>query len=115
MGPTKQSRDDGATLPARLRSFWHLESKVDIMDFGAGTGLFGLEFLGIAKSLTGVDTSEGMLAVFDKKTDGSKNINSINVDLEKESLDKRFDLIISSMAFHHIERPKSLLIKLKKT
>lgn len=91
----------------------HLKEKVDILDFGCGTGLFGLEFADFAKSLTGIDTSEGMLSVFDKKTSGVHHIKSLKIDLEKENLSQKFDLILSSMAFHHLENPEEVLGKLK--
>ena len=91
-----------------------LEGKLDIMDFGTGTGLFGLEFSDNINTLTGVDVSEGMLKVFDEKTSSFDNIQSLNIDLENSELDQKFDLIISSMTFHHLVDPKSVLIKLKK-
>lgn len=101
-------------LATEAKKVLNLQSKLDIMDFGTGTGLFGLEFSDNIKSLTGVDVSEGMLKVFDEKTSKFENINSLNINLEKNKIDQKFDLIISSMAFHHLDDPKSVLIKLKK-
>lgn len=101
-------------LATAAKKVLNLEGKLDIMDFGTGTGLFGLEFIENIKSLTGVDVSEGMLAVFDKKTSQFSNIQSLNIDLEEKEIDQKFDLIISSMTFHHLNNPKSVLLKLKK-
>jgi 2-polyprenyl-3-methyl-5-hydroxy-6-metoxy-1,4-benzoquinol methylase len=89
------------------------EGKLDIMDFGCGTGLFGLEMADHARSLLGIDTSSGMLEVFDKKTKGANNVSSKLIDLENESLDQKFDLIVSSMAFHHLNQPDRMLGTLK--
>jgi len=89
------------------------QNDISIMDFGCGTGLFGLEFTDHAKSLLGIDTSEGMLEVFDKKTQGHDNFTSKNIDLESENLDQKFDLIVSSMAFHHLTNPYDVLVKFK--
>lgn len=86
---------------------------LDIMDFGCGTGLFGLEFAPFAKTLLGVDTSSGMLEIFDKKTSGYHHIQSRNINLEIDKIPETFDLIISSMAFHHLISPSEVLVKLK--
>lgn len=101
-------------LAAGAKNVLNLQGKLDIMDFGTGTGLFGLEFKDNIKTLTGVDVSDGMLKVFDEKTADFDNIKSLNIDLENKDLDQKFDLIISSMAFHHLTDPKAVLIKLKK-
>lgn len=90
-----------------------LDQPLDILDFGCGTGLFGLEMTEFAKSLVGLDTSDGMLEVFNQKTVGAENITSINCDLENENFDAKFDLIVSSMAFHHLENPGKMISKLK--
>lgn len=91
-----------------------INGKADILDFGCGTGLFGLEFLEYIKTLTGIDTSQGMLEVFDLKTRDYENIKSLNINLEDSPLSEKFDLIISSMAFHHLDDPLKVLIKLKR-
>lgn len=91
-----------------------LDNDLKIMDFGCGTGLFGLEFSDITQELLGVDTSDGMLRVFDEKTKEDNRFRSLNVNLEEQDLSENFDLIISSMAFHHLENPHQVLAKLKK-
>ncbi|MAX66938.1 MAG: class I SAM-dependent methyltransferase [Bacteriovoracaceae bacterium] len=90
-----------------------LSQKIDIMDFGTGTGLFGLEFHPYLHTLTGIDTSQEMLNVFNKKTEAFSHIQSHQINLEDQSLASKFDLIISSMAFHHLQDPKKVLMKLK--
>lgn len=92
----------------------NLEKGLDILDFGCGTGLFGLEFIDYAKSITGIDTSEGMLDVFKSKVEGLDHIDCILKDLENEPFgsDKKFDLIVSSMTFHHLTNPKAMIRKL---
>ena len=90
-----------------------IKKPVDILDFGCGTGLFGLEMVDIANTLVGIDTSEGMLEVFNKKTEGHENIESLLIDLETENYTNKFDLIVSSMTFHHLNNPKEMLTKLK--
>ncbi len=91
-----------------------LKKDLDILDFGCGTGLFGLEFLDYAKSITGIDTSEGMLEVFKEKTKGHDHIECHLLDLEKEPYTgaKKFDLVVSSMTFHHLNDPATMIKKL---
>jgi len=100
-------------LAKKTMNVLHLTEPLDIMDFGCGTGLYGLEFSAHAKTLLGVDTSPGMLEAFDKKTEGSSKISSQLIDLEKEDLDLKFDLILSSMAFHHLSQPSEMISKMK--
>ncbi len=91
-----------------------LNEELDILDFGCGTGLLGLEFIQYAKTITGVDTSEGMLDVFNKKVIDHDHINSLRIDLELTELNKTFDLVVSAMAFHHLTSPDKVLLKLSK-
>ncbi|MBN2530847.1 MAG: class I SAM-dependent methyltransferase [Deltaproteobacteria bacterium] len=92
--------------------------KLDIIDFGCGTGLFGLEFADFARTITGIDTSEGMLAVFEEKTNGEDHIQGLLLDLEQTDALKsvpanlRADLILSAMAFHHLKQPDLVLGRL---
>ncbi|WP_417336201.1 methyltransferase domain-containing protein [Halobacteriovorax marinus] len=48
-------------LSTKTKEFLNLDDKRKILDFGCGTGLFGLNFLEHASSILGIDTSEGML------------------------------------------------------
>jgi ubiquinone/menaquinone biosynthesis C-methylase UbiE len=90
------------------------KTKIDILDFGCGTGLYGLEFFEHANSLLGIDTSEGMLQVFDEKTKDHPHISSQLLNLEKEDLDGTFDLVVSSMTFHHLDHPDKTILKLSR-
>lgn len=85
---------------------------MDIMDFGCGTGLLTLQFRPLVHSITGFDSSEGMLNVFRKKViqEGliGVDIRHLNHD-NGEQLKGRYHLIISSMALHHIKDMQSLL------
>ena len=100
-------------LAEKTKEILNLSAPLEIMDFGCGTGLFGLEFADYASGLLGVDTSAGMLEVFNQKTNGVEKISSMLIDLEHEDLPKKFDLIVSSMAFHHLAAPDQMLMKMK--
>ncbi|MGZ8982479.1 MAG: class I SAM-dependent DNA methyltransferase [Methylotenera sp.] len=80
-----------------------LEMKV--LDFGCGTGLLTLKLQPLVKSITGADSSHGMLGVLkDKiKTQGLTNVHTEFVDFEKgEHIEGGYNLIVSSMVAHHV-------------
>jgi len=110
--PEKVKTMQGLALKVKKVLNFADNPSLDILDFGCGTGLFGLELLSGARSLTGIDTSEGMLKVFDQKTQNLNNTRSVLLDLSKGDFDGQFDLIVSSMAFHHLDHPEIILKKL---
>ncbi len=88
--------------------------KLKILEVGCGTGLLGNQLVSPDTTLLGVDTSSGMLEVFNEKFKSNPAISSKLINLEKEELDSRdFNLIISAMAFHHLIDPEKMLLKLK--
>jgi len=83
-----------------------------VLDFGCGTGLLGLGLLPIVKSVTGVDSSQGMLDVLNEKIreQGYRCMTTFRADLvQGDTLPGRYDLVASSMAFHHIRDTGPLL------
>ncbi len=82
-----------------------LSADMDVMDFGCGTGLLGLQLLPQVKSLTGVDSSQGMLAVLRSKiaARGLTNVQMQLIDFASgERPAGRYHLIVSSMTLHHV-------------
>ncbi len=58
-----------------------------------------------------------MLEVFNQKFQGNKNVHSLLLNLEEQEQELNengFDLIISTMAFHHLINPAAMIVKLKK-
>jgi ubiquinone/menaquinone biosynthesis C-methylase UbiE len=93
-------------IAAAIQSQVPLHADMDLLDFGCGTGLVSLSLAAETKSLTGVDTSAGMLAVFKEKATGLglANVTGINLNLDDgDHLPGMYDLIISSMTFHHVK------------
>jgi ubiquinone/menaquinone biosynthesis C-methylase UbiE len=85
---------------------------MDIMDFGCGTGLISLRFHSQVRTITGFDSSQGMLDVFNQKAAqaGWDNVRGVLVDLDQgDQLEGQYDVILSSMTMHHIRDIKSLL------
>lgn len=77
----------------------------DVLDFGCGTGLIAMGLAPHVRTLTGYDTSSGMLAVFQKKTASllKDNITLIQGDDAAHcNIGGPYHLIISSMTLHHV-------------
>jgi len=78
----------------------------EALDFGCGTGLLTLRLRPSVHGITGVDTSRGMLDVLEAKVAQQKlaNVKTLLADLEKgDTLDGQYDLVASSMTFHHVK------------
>ncbi len=81
-------------------------------DFGCGTGLISLRLQPLVASITGIDSSQGMLDMLGAKIAEGKltNVDTQLVDIEKGGvLSGEYDLITSSMTLHHIREPKALI------
>jgi len=90
-----------------------LDKSMKLMDFGAGTGLLSYFVAPFVKKIVAVDNSPSMLVEFENKCDEfSCETEVIEKDLSSETLDRKFDGIISSMTIHHLEDTPSLLSKL---
>ena len=83
----------------------HLSHDIDVLDFGCGTGLLTFALQPLVRSVTGADTSSGMLDVLRQKVQaqGLANVETVLLDSEVTlSSSARFHLIVSSMALHHV-------------
>ncbi len=83
-----------------------LSPSMELLDFGAGTGLVSLEILPRVHSITAVDTSSKMLEVLDSKE--AEGITTRCMDLLTEEIEQRFDAVISSMVMHHVPDTRRL-------
>ena len=97
-----------AVAKAILNEF-ELQKRFELLDVGAGTGLLSRRLLPYVSSITGVDTSRGMLEKF---VGLGANANGILCDILSYETDRKFDGIISSMTIHHIEDTQALFHKL---
>jgi ubiquinone/menaquinone biosynthesis C-methylase UbiE len=85
---------------------------MDVLDFGCGTGLLTLALQPHVRSITAVDSSQGMIDVLDAKikAQDKKNVRTRRIDLEQgDVIPGSFDLAASSMTFHHIKDTGMLL------
>ncbi len=83
-----------------------VNSNMDVLDFGCGTGLITLQLQPFVRTITGADSSHGMLNVLKSKIEDKKltNVKTEFIDLEKSVVFKnKYHLVVSSMTLHHIE------------
>ena len=78
-----------------------------VLDFGCGTGLLSEPFMDTLTHITGLDTSQNMLENYKAKFGARCSV--LQHDLLATPLEKRYDLIVSSMTLHHIEDTKRIL------
>jgi 2-polyprenyl-3-methyl-5-hydroxy-6-metoxy-1,4-benzoquinol methylase len=94
-----------------------LSAEMDVLDFGCGTGLVSLALRPRVRSVTGVDSSQGMLDIFDRKLAQANipGVKTFHLDLEQgDDLPGSYHLIVTNMALHHIKHIQSVLGKLSK-
>ena len=87
-----------------------LSTTMDILDFGCGTGLVALGLAPKVASITGADTSPGMLKTLAEKAEALDiPVRLLPLDGEESgSLGGTYDLIVSSMTLHHVADVPSL-------
>jgi len=84
---------------------------LNALDFGCGTGLLTLMLQPHVKTITGVDSSMGMLEVLRGKikTQRLGNVYTMFVNFEKGvRVQGAYDLIVSSMTVHHVQDTAAL-------
>jgi ubiquinone/menaquinone biosynthesis C-methylase UbiE len=104
----QMARDVAQAVARQVR----LSPDLGVMDFGCGTGLLTLQLAPLVGSITGVDSSRGMLDVLAGKLArlSLTNVRMRYLDIDAgDVLDGRYGLIVSSMTLHHIRRVEPLL------
>jgi len=89
-----------------------LNDTMEIMDFGAGTGLLSFFVSQNVAKIVAVDNSPSMLVEFKKKSrEFASQTEVLEKDLSVDTIDRKFDGIISSMTIHHLENISLLFEK----
>lgn len=89
-----------------------LASDMDVMDFGCGTGLVTLRLQPFVRSITGIDSSQGMLDVLRTKivAQNLENVRTLYLDPDRgDVLTGDYHLIVSNMTLHHIKDVRPVL------
>jgi 2-polyprenyl-3-methyl-5-hydroxy-6-metoxy-1,4-benzoquinol methylase len=82
-----------------------------VLDFGCGTGLVTLRIAPQVASVTGADTSRGMLGVLAAKAEavGLDKVRPFLIGPDGVLPGETYDLVMSSMTLHHVEDIPALL------
>lgn len=87
-------------------------SSMEVLDFGAGTGLVTSQIAPHVHSVTAVDISESMLEKLKEKNELKDKVRTVCQDITQYPLNHQFDVIVSAMAMHHVEDTENLLQQL---
>ncbi|MEJ2141062.1 MAG: methyltransferase domain-containing protein [Gammaproteobacteria bacterium] len=85
-----------------------LEPHMQVMDFGAGTGLISSHVAPRVEKIVAVDISDAMLEKLVAKPELSGKVEAVCQDIIDNPLNAEFDLIVSAMAMHHVENTRQL-------
>ncbi|HKJ73454.1 MAG TPA: methyltransferase domain-containing protein [Alphaproteobacteria bacterium] len=83
-------------------------SDMEVMDFGAGTGLISGHVASKVGKITAVDVSESMLEQLAAKPELQGKVRTVCQDITRQALGEEFDVIVSAMAMHHVEDTDNL-------
>jgi len=82
-----------------------MSTDLDVLDFGCGTGLLALALRPLVRSVTGADTSRGMLEILEHKI-RERQLEGVEIarldPAAPLTLSRSFHLIASSMTLHHV-------------
>ena len=101
-------------VASAIRKQIALTPQMKMLDFACGTGLVSLELLPFVDSIVGMDSSQGMLDVFAAKAEQlpQKNVRTQFIDVARgEAITGSYDLIVCSMAFHHLPEVVPILLQ----
>jgi putative AdoMet-dependent methyltransferase len=86
-----------------------MDPSMRVMDFGAGTGLVSAHVAPNVSKVVAVDVSQAMLDKLVAKPELEGKVEAVCQDILTTPLGQTFDLIVSAMALHHVERTADLL------
>ena len=86
-----------------------LDENMEVLDFGAGTGLLTSHIAPHVKNIAAVDISQSMLDKLQAKPELAGKVTTFCQDILEKPLDQKFDLIVSAMAMHHVENTAGMI------
>jgi len=86
-----------------------LHQQMNVMDFGAGTGLISAQVVPFVNKIIAVDISKAMLDKLVSKPELQGKVEAVCQDITAKPINAKFDLIMSAMAVHHVEDTSKLI------
>ncbi len=86
-----------------------LHDQMQVMDFGAGTGLISSQIAPRVKKILAVDTSSAMLNKLLSKPELHDKVQAVCQDIIDKPVAEKVDLIVSAMAMHHVKDTARLI------
>ncbi|KAK0210155.1 S-adenosyl-L-methionine-dependent methyltransferase [Desarmillaria ectypa] len=89
------------------------EESTTLLDFACGAGLMSRQFVPYCKSIVGIDISQGMVDQYNTRVHNQgippEDMRALCIELKGEEgeLDgSKFDIVLCSMAYHHLPFPQ---------
>ena len=102
---TRMSRAISTTMLSHI----DFNADMDVMDFGAGTGLIAAHLAPKVAHISAVDVSQAMLDRLAAKPDLQGKVDTLCHDIMEAPLQRKFDVIVSAMAMHHVADTDKLI------
>lgn len=107
-----QRVDNVVAIGQAIKAAVALQSDMQLLDFGAGTGLLLQQIAPCVAKITALDVSPSMNAQLRAKTAQiACELEVLEQDLLQTPLQRQFDGIISSMTLHHIADISALFLQ----
>lgn len=110
---TEDRVERARSVASAIRRNVPLDRELRVIEFGAGTGLLGLDLLSDVGSVVLAEPSAGMLAVARHKIEAASMERAQAVSYELPSADPPpgapFDLAVSLLMLHHVEDTEATL------
>ena len=97
------------TIGASILKHVPLHDQMEVMDFGAGTGLVCSHVAPLVRKIVAVDISKAMLDKLVSKPEFHGKVEALCQNILDSPVDVKFDLIMSAMAIHHVDDTDKLI------
>ncbi len=87
----------------------HFTETMNVMDFGAGTGLISSHIVAKVNKITAVDVSIAMLDQLVSKPELQGKVEAVCRDITVDPMNLQCDVIVSAMAMHHVKDTDNLI------
>lgn len=98
-------------IASELRKMIRLNTSMSALEYGAGTALLSFLLKDEFGHITLMDNSQEMINVCREKTEyyRTSHISPVWHDLEHQSFNQKFDVILNQMVLHHVGNVPSML------